>query len=609
MALLPTAEQLASLDKGDHITRDYQRELARMGRASLFFFARYLFGRTGLNTRAHVPLCNAAQKIIVTPNALGVFEDPRATGKSNAITIPGPAWCLIQDPAECKRRGWLPLGPEQNIMVASYKTDIAAIFTNDTRLEMESNPLFAWLYGDIVPAYGSQKGSETWSKEKFTVNRKSGTGFSVMAIGTESGSTSLHPRVLFIDDLVNEINYKSASEVAAQVNWTEHSNNLTDIMFGSRVITQNSWTERDVNFGMRDKNKKAPRSVFFFSRSRIVCDLCQGGRKLDEYGNPIPCGSGWEHPLPARPILDHYVSDKSDPPKPYTREDVDRLKATLPAAIWWAQHENNPLAQAELKWRESWLRYFTIETRPESGDKRYAVLVVGQGGLSGNDRRPDPDRLLHVPCSSMSVIVSLDPGLHRPGISCVGRIRLEALGDMLFILETCTDPLSPRDQFFLMFDWTVKWGAHRMCFERVGLQNYIQQTIPAMAESYQRERGVELPYWITRPNPEANRIVGVQVYKREGDKTARIGAALSPFAEQRLIAVQRANTAFIDEYVIFDKGKYMDGLDSVAMTIKAAEGLNVMTDAERVRHRLAGRAALALHKESNLGPNGYGEGV
>src|SRR3990167_275831 len=219
MALLPTPEQLALLDKSDHVTRDYQAELARMGRASLYFFARYLFGRTGLNQRAHLPLCNAAQKIIVTPNALGVFEDPRATGKSNAITIPGPAWCLIQDAKECKHNGWLPLGPEQNYMVASYKTDIAAIFTNDTRLEMERNPIFAWLYGDIVPAYAGQKGTETWAKERFTVNRKSGNGFSVMAMGTESGSTSLHPRVLFIDDLVNEIKYRSGSEGAQQGKW------------------------------------------------------------------------------------------------------------------------------------------------------------------------------------------------------------------------------------------------------------------------------------------------------------------------------------------------------------------------------------------------------
>src|SRR3990167_3789635 len=502
MALLPTPEQLALLDKSDHVTRDYQAELARMGRASLYFFARYLFGRTGLNQRAHLPLCNAAQKIIVTPNALGVFEDPRATGKSNAITIPGPAWCLIQDAKECKHNGWLPLGPEQNYMVASYKT---------------------------------------------------GNGYSVMAMGTESGSTSLHPRVLFIDDLVNEINYRSASEVAQQVNWMEHSNNLTDIMFGSPVGTQNSWTERDVNFALRDKNKKAPRSVFFFSRSRIVCDLCEGGRKLDDYGNPIPCGSGWEHPLPARPILDHYVSDKSDPPKPYLREDVDRLKATLPASIWWAQHENNPLAKAELKWREEWLRYYTIETRPEAGDQLNAVLVTGVGGLSGNDRRVDPNRLVYVPFSSMSVVVALDPGLRRPGIAAAGRIRVESLGDMLFVLDCSTDPLSPRDQFFLMFDWVLKWGAKRVAFERVGLQNYIQQTIPAMAEAYERERGRTLPYWIKRPNPDANRIIGVQVYKREGDKMTRTDAALSPFAEQRLIAVRRDCSAFLDEYIVFDK--------------------------------------------------------
>jgi hypothetical protein len=148
-----------------------------------------------------------------------------------------------------------------------------------------------------------------------------------------------------------------------------------------------------------------------------------------------------------------------------------------------------------------------------------------------------------------------------------------------------------------------------MCFERVGLQNYIQQTIPVMAEAYQRERGRTLPYWITRPNPDANRIIGVQVYKREGDKTARIDAALSPFAEQRLIAVQRSNSSFIDEYVIFDKGRYMDGLDSVTMTIKAAEGLHTMTDAERAAHRIAGRTAITVHTEANTGGHGYGEGV
>src|SRR5712672_2212010 len=97
---LPTREQLSQMDLNDHITRDYHAELQRMGRASLFFFAKYLFGRSGLNRRAHLPLCNFAQKVIVTPGGFGVGEDPRATGKSNAITIPGPAWILIQDEAE-----------------------------------------------------------------------------------------------------------------------------------------------------------------------------------------------------------------------------------------------------------------------------------------------------------------------------------------------------------------------------------------------------------------------------------------------------------------------------------------------------------------------------
>lgn len=602
---LPTPEQIAGLDDSDHVTAAYKEELIRRARANLFFFAKYCFGRHGLNERAHRPLCDAAQDIIVKPNAFGVFEDPRATGKSNAITIPGPAWCLIQDEKECERRGWLPLGPNATIIVVSYKTPIAAIFVDETRRTMEGDAIFGWLFGHLIPERRHGEGIQ-WAKESFTVNRTGGVGPSVAAMGTESGSTSLHPLVAFIDDLINEINYKSPTEVQTQVEWMEHSLNLTDTMRGSRVLTENSWTERDVNFSIREQNKRNPKSVFFFSRSRVVCDLCARGRKLDQYGNPIPCGEGFEHPLPARPLLDNYVSR---PYGPYTMDDVRTLYAKLPSQIRWAQHENNPLARADLKWREEWLRYFTIENDPAGGDQQCAVLVGGVGGLSGNKHEVDPSRLVWVPISSMTVTVALDPGIHHPGICAVGRTRVNGFGDMAFILDTSTEPLTPRDQFFRMFDWLIKWGATRLAFENVGLQAYIEQTIPAMAEAYVQETGRQLPYWVRRPNREAGRIVGVQVYKREGDKVARLDSGLSPFAEQRLLAVQRRNRAFIDEYVIFDKGKYMDGLDATLMGIKAGDPNRKPTadEKEKVRH-LAIRSK-ETYEQAHQGAVGYGEGV
>lgn len=603
---LPTPEQLATLKANptDHITLDYQRMLRRLGRASFYFFSKYLFGRTGLNDRAHHALSQFVQKVIVTPNGFGVAEDPRGTGKSWAITIPGPAWCLIQDPKECKARGWLPLGPEASIVVASYKTPFAANFVEATKNEMERNDLFLWLFGDLIPDFAGVKGA-TWSKEMFTVVRKGGVGPSVQAIGTESGSTSLHPVVVFIDDLINEINYKSAAEIASQVEWVEHSENLVEITRGSRIITQNEWSERGVNAALRRKNVTNPRSVSFFSRGRIVCDLCEKGRLLDKFGNPEECNHtdpGTDLSLPRRPILDTYLRE---PDRPYTMEDIERLKASLPRAIWYAQHENNPLAQAEMKWRESWLRYYTINMASDT----LAARILSGAGPATVAGPTDPSRYIDTPVANMHVVVGLDPGLHRPAIVAAGLARVPAFGDVSFILDASSDALSPRDQFFLMFDLVRRWQARTLVYESVGLQDYIFNTIPVMAEAYERERGIKLPYWITRPNRESGRIIGSKVYKREGDKLTRIDAAISPFAEQRLIAVRRDISAFIDEYVKFDKGINFDVLDCFAMIIKAWKAQRPVTVDEAIS--IASQASIdrARFEDAASGAAGYGEGV
>lgn len=602
MPKLPTPEQLAGLDPDDHITRDYQTEFARMARASLFFFARYIFGCTGLNERAHKSLCDFAAHIIRTPKAFGVCEDPRGTGKSHAVTIPGPAWALIQDPAECERNGWLPLGATANIAVVSYKTPFAQIFTNETRKRMSEQPLFLWLFGDLIP----ENRDTAWSKEFFTVNRGTGgTGYSVMALGTESGSTSLHPHVLFIDDLINEINYKSVTEVASQVEWMSHSENLVEITRGSRLVTQNEWSERGVNAGLRELNVSNPRSIAFFSRSRIVCDTCENGRPVDRFGNPIIDGEYLSHPSTPRPLLDHYVSE---PFGPYTLDDVKSLKARLPATIWWAQHENNPLARSERRWQTDWLRWYTIEDDPVTGIKS-ACMLTGSGGLSGNSKTPDPDRYLFIPFKDMDVTVALDPGEAHPGIAVTGRVRVPQFGELLFILDCSTGQLNARDQFFRMFDWTLKWGARRMAFEKVGLTGYIATTIPAMAEAYTRETGRQLPFWIRRPNLTAKRIIGVTVNVREGDKRMRIDSGISPYAEQRLLACRRDITHFLSEYEIFDKGKHMDGLDSVLMCIKASD-IKRQPDAEtRGRARVFAETQKAKYLQDMNGAVGYGEGV
>lgn len=601
---LPTAADIPSLDPNDHITVDLRDKLRAYGRANLFFFARYIFGRTGLTERTHKPLCDAAQSVIRTPNGFGVFEDPRATGKSHAITIPGAAWCLIQDPEECRQNGWLPLGPDASVIVASYKTPFAAIFTDMTRRIMEENTIFLWLYGDLIPGFAGSKGA-TWSKEQFTVVRDGGSGPSVMAIGTESGATSLHPHVVFIDDLINEINFDSPVEVASAVAWVEHSKNLTEIMRGSRLITQNEWTERGVNSAMREANRANPRSVFFFSRSRIVCDSCANGRLLDAYGNPIVCGVGEEHPGEnIRPVLEVYPSD---PVVPYTMRDVRNLRAGMRQSMWFAQHENNPLAQAELKWREEWVRFYSVDNEEGRHD---LVFITGQGGISGASGRVDPERIVRVPVSSLNVVISLDPGLARPGVMAAGRVFVPSLGDMIIILEATTDHLSPQEQFYTMFDWARKWGARKLAFENVGLQAYIATTIPAMAAKYEFEKSVSLPKWMTRPTPNTDRILGIQVYKAEGDKRTRIERAIGPFAEGRLIGCRRDITAFLDEYAIFDKGKYMDCLDAFVMCIKATEGQRPATQAERIVARLAARKSReSFENQMRNSADGYGAGV
>lgn len=564
---LPTPAELAALSPHDHISIDYRREVARMGRASLFFFSKYLFGRTGLNNRAHRSFCDFAQQVILTPNALGVAEDPRGSGKSNGSTIPIPAWCFIQDPEECRRNGWVRLGPECNIAVASYKVPFATIFISDTQKTIENNDLFRWAYPEIRPG-------TPWRTEFWSIERQRTTGYSCMALGTESGSTSLHPDVLIIDDMLNEENYMSPAEVDNAVRWVDHSVDLTATQGGARLIVQNEWSERGVNADRREKNKKNPFSTFFFSRSRVICDACCDGMPLDQYGNPIYC----EHLThEARPILDTFLSD---PEKPYTMADVEALKASMPRVQWFCQHMNNPLALEEREWRENWLRRFVWDPVALEAGGYVARMLLGSGGLSGNLRVPAPERVVLIPVEQMEVIAALDPGLVAPGLMCSGRAHVPGVGEVVFVLDEGNDSVrTPRDQMYWLFDCVHKYKASRLVFESVAVQDYLYQTIGASAEQYERERGVKLPWWLTNPNKDAARLMGVRVDKVEGNKQTRVRNTLSPLFEQRLVAVHPKISVWLDEYAIFPKGRRIDHLDAFAMTIKAWKILRPLSEA------------------------------
>jgi len=567
---LPKPSEIASLSPTDHITRDLRAEVARRGRASLFFFAKYLFGRTGLNERAHQALCGFCQQVILRPNSLGVGEDPRGSGKSNAITIPAVAWCLIQDPAECRREGWNILGPETNIAVASYKVPFATIFISDTRKTITNNDLFRWAYPEIRPG-------TTWREEFWSIERESTTGHSCMALGTESGSTSLHPMILIIDDMLNESNYQSPTEVQSSVDWVRHSVDLTAPLGGSRLIVQNEWSDRGVNATLRDDNRKQPFSAFFFSRSRVVCEDCDGGRVLDTYGNPIVC----PHPRERRPILDTFLRD---PEKPYTMADVEALKASMPRVQWFCQHENDPLALEERTWRESWLRKFIWDPQALEAGSLVARMITGVGGLRGYSKEPDPDRIVSVAVEDMEVIAALDPGLVSPGLICSGRAHVPSVGEMVFVLDEGDETVkSPKDQMYWLFDCVIRYKASRLVFESAAVQDYLYQTIGASAEQFERDRGVELPWWLRQPNRDAKRIMGVRVDKVEGSKFTRVEAALSPLFEQRLVAIHPKISGWLDEYVIFPKGRRIDRLDAFAMTIKAWRLLRPLSADERQR--------------------------
>jgi hypothetical protein len=207
-------------------------------------------------------------------------------------------------------------------------------------------------------------------------------------------------------------------------------------------------------------------------------------------------------------------------------------------------------------------------------------MLVGVGGVGGAQGRPvDPDRLITIPVTSMEVTAAMDPGLVAPGLICSGRAFVPSVGEMVFLLDECkvTRP-SPKEQLYWLFDCIVRYGAGRLVFEDAALQAYLWQAIPASAQQYEREKGVELPWWVTRPNKEAKRLIGAKVDKVEGNKWTRVGNALSPFFEQRLVAVHPGITGWLDEYIIHPKGKRIDRLDAFAMTIKAWREVGPLSD-------------------------------
>lgn len=571
----------------------------------LWFISREMIGNTRLVEKIHKPVLRWVQQILKTPDGIGAVRDPRASGKTDGITIAVPFWALAADPID----GSVIQGVNTCFVIVAPKKDIASyvFLTNiDARYEQ------CKVYREVFPWV--MKNDKRWSlKNGLTFQRTLLGGLpTIMPLGMESVSTSLHPPILICDDPIHEQNYRSSVEVRRVKDWVAHSQSLTAPIHGVRLFIGNYWGVGDVQDQFHPDREDCAREfqkVHVWERGMTGCDTCIAGESVDglrggSISGRVP-GHVHEGEISAvalgKPEMAAAVARGEDIEIPEGPEHIADIRESLPTFIFLTQRENILVDPANLEFQKEWIQYWEWDNQRGdlairvSADPMTAALAIKQGSPRfGNDGyRTGPFET--IPIYELDFWMLIDPAPSEEASAQRSRFAIATLAThkttpRQFLIDEYAANKPQHVNLAKVLDTYVQWRTQvkKIGVESVGYQATIKNTILQMADARQiiglRESMIEN---LTR-------------LRSEGAQEERIKFALIPVLESKNFFVRKDHRIFLAEYDTFGlKGSKHDLLD-------ACSNLSRLVGPRRfARGTGTGAVETARKRRQGVGPTGY----
>jgi hypothetical protein len=418
---LPTLEGLKV-----NRTEEVRQQMAAKGRESLYYLCKVILGYKDLNPRVHMPMCDYYDS---TRNVYKRRESlmPRTHYKTTIWTIGESILDVVNNPNV------------RILMIADTGTN-AQRFMLEIQQHFESNPVFRWVYSELLP---DNFNTARWNANEMEVPRTLiAREPTIDAIGALGGSESRHYDKIRADDLVTEKCIRSEVEMDKVIEWADGLESL--------LVRQ---VEGQIDF-VGSRKKKG--------------DLYETQLKSYQEGS-IPIELGPHVTLHGEMVVFcRHVLEEGKPifPEQISLRFLNRLRRVNPQR-YHAQYANDPKGSGLNTFDASWLR-----TYRRTGEGRM-ISCIHNGEV-----------LLEVHPMSMDRIILYDPSVAEKQTSSMQAIMCVAKGNHPFriVLETKIGHYPPDEAVDTLFEMQERWHASIVSIEKRGFQGWVKYWLAERAE-------------------------------------------------------------------------------------------------------------------------------
>ncbi len=309
---------------------DVRQKLAKLGRSNLFFFVRGILGYDKLTMTLHRELCSVVEHPAYSKKLIII---PRGMYKTTIANIGRALHRIVQDP-NCR------------IIIACNTYNLARTRLRRIKGHIEGNPVFRWLYPEVIPDFGKT----TWSADEIVVKRTTNAADPTIRIaGVGTALTGAHCTDFIKDDIVDDKNSRTPELIEQVVEWDAttvpifdepESGGMQEIVIGT------PWANTDLYAIKGDDPEYAT-----YMRHALE----------DANGKPDFTGG--------LPIF----------PERYPRERLERIRKRVSNDdLFFCQYMCDPHGGENATFKREWLQYWDILPSP----LEYSV-TIDPGGYEG----------------------------------------------------------------------------------------------------------------------------------------------------------------------------------------------------------------------------------
>jgi hypothetical protein len=184
------------------MAEETREEILQKANSSLYFFAKAICGYNLMVAHLHKPVCDWLVETIPL-GGRGLLM-PRSHYKSTIVKA-YTLWKLTKN-------------QDMRVLFVGESETVACKNLNDVKWNIQANPLFQWLYPEMVP----ESFDKGWTANSIVIPRsRSYDEPTVLAAGVGGKITGLHFDLIVYDDIIGLEAARSPSEMQAAINWFE----------------------------------------------------------------------------------------------------------------------------------------------------------------------------------------------------------------------------------------------------------------------------------------------------------------------------------------------------------------------------------------------------